>query len=88
MPLTDAAIKAAKPRQKPYRLFDAKGLYLVPPVVAAGGALSTAYADQSRSILASYPAARIRALLTKARSSLPPEVLASIHLDEQNDPAN
>jgi hypothetical protein len=48
----------------------------------------TDYADQSRSILASYPAARIRALLSKARSSLPPEMLASIHLDEQNDPAN
>ncbi len=48
----------------------------------------TDYADQSRMVFASYPAARIRALLTRARSSLPPEVLASIHLDEQNDPAN
>jgi hypothetical protein len=48
----------------------------------------TDYADQSRTIYGSYPAARIRALLTKARSSLPPELLASIHLDEQNDPVN
>ena len=48
----------------------------------------SAYADQRRSVLSGYPAARIRALLSKARSSLPPELLASIHLDEQNDPAN
>ena len=48
----------------------------------------TDYADQSRTIHSSYPAARIRALLSKARSSLPPELLASIHLDEQSDPVN
>jgi hypothetical protein len=48
----------------------------------------TDYADQSRTICSSYPAARIRALLSKARSSLPPELLASIHLDEQSDPVN
>lgn len=48
----------------------------------------TDYADQRHTVCADYPAARIRALLSKARSSLPPEVLASIHLDEQNDPAN
>lgn len=46
------------------------------------------YADQSRTVFADYPAARIRALLSKARSSLPPEVLTGIHLDEQNDLAN
>lgn len=48
----------------------------------------SAYADQRRSVLSGYPAARIRALLSKARNSLPPGVLASIHLDEQNDPAS
>lgn len=48
----------------------------------------SAYADQRRSVYTSYPAARIRTLLSKARGSLPPEVLASIHLDEQNDLAN
>ncbi|MEZ5563491.1 MAG: SEC-C metal-binding domain-containing protein [Gammaproteobacteria bacterium] len=48
----------------------------------------TDYADQQRTVLASYPAPRIRALLTRARSSLPPEVLASIHLDEQDEPAS
>jgi hypothetical protein len=48
----------------------------------------TDYADQIRTIYSSYPAARIRALLTRARSSLPPEVLANIHIDEQNDLAN
>jgi hypothetical protein len=29
MPLTDTAIKAAKPREKPYKLSDSKGLYLL-----------------------------------------------------------
>jgi integrase len=29
MPLTDAAVKAAKPREKPYKLSDARGLYLL-----------------------------------------------------------
>jgi len=29
MPLTNLAAKAAKPREKPYKLFDAKGLYLL-----------------------------------------------------------
>lgn len=48
----------------------------------------TDYADQSHTVFASYPAARIRALLGRARSSLPPEVLASIHIDEQSDPVN
>lgn len=28
MPLTDAKLKAAKPREKPYRLSDEKGLYV------------------------------------------------------------
>ena len=28
MPLTDVAIRAAKPREKPYRLSDSGGLYL------------------------------------------------------------
>ena len=46
------------------------------------------YADQRLTAFGDYPAARIRTLLSKARSSLPPEVLASIHLDEQNDLAN
>ncbi|MEZ5566503.1 MAG: tyrosine-type recombinase/integrase [Gammaproteobacteria bacterium] len=35
MSLTHAAIKAAKPRQKPYRMFDGKGLYL--EVAPSGG---------------------------------------------------
>ena len=35
MPLTDSAVKAAKPRQKPYRLFDQGGLYL--EVAPSGG---------------------------------------------------
>ena len=35
MPLTDATIRAAKPREKPARLFDEKGLYL--EVSPAGG---------------------------------------------------
>jgi hypothetical protein len=48
----------------------------------------TDYADQSRTVYASYPAARIRALLGRARSSLPPEVLANIHIDEQSDRVN
>jgi hypothetical protein len=48
----------------------------------------SAYADQRRSVYTGYPAARIRALLSKARSSLPPEVLAGIHLDEQDGLAN
>jgi hypothetical protein len=46
----------------------------------------TDYGDQRHSVFADYPAARIRALLTRARSSLPPEVLASIHID--GDPVN
>ena len=46
------------------------------------------YADQRLTAFGDYPAARIRTLLSRARSSLPPEVLASIHLDEQNDLAN
>jgi hypothetical protein len=46
----------------------------------------TDYGDQRRSVFADYPAARIRALLTRARSSLPPEVLANIHID--GDPVN
>lgn len=29
MPLTDAAIRAARPREKPYKLFDGRGLYLI-----------------------------------------------------------
>lgn len=29
MPLSDLATKAAKPRDKPYKLFDEKGLYLL-----------------------------------------------------------
>lgn len=29
MPLTDSAIKTAKPKEKPYKLSDAYGLYLV-----------------------------------------------------------
>ena len=29
MKLTDTAIKAAKPREKPYKLFDGEGLYLL-----------------------------------------------------------
>jgi len=35
MPLTNAAVKAAKPKDKPTRLFDEKGLYL--EVSPAGG---------------------------------------------------
>jgi integrase len=35
MPLTDVAIRAAKPAEKPFRLFDADGLYL--EVAPAGG---------------------------------------------------
>lgn len=35
MPLTDVKIKVARPRQKPYRLFDGQGLYL--EVVPSGG---------------------------------------------------
>ena len=35
MPLTDVAIKAAKPRDKPYKLFDGRGLHMV--VVPSGG---------------------------------------------------
>lgn len=37
MPLTDARVKAASPREKPYRLWDAHGLYL--EVSPAGGRL-------------------------------------------------
>ncbi|WP_376741266.1 Arm DNA-binding domain-containing protein, partial [Pseudomonas paraeruginosa] len=29
MPLTDSAIKTAKPKEKPYKLSDAQGLYLL-----------------------------------------------------------
>ncbi|MGC2628796.1 MAG: Arm DNA-binding domain-containing protein, partial [Rhodomicrobium sp.] len=29
MPLTEAAIKAAKPREKPFKLSDEKGLFLL-----------------------------------------------------------
>lgn len=29
MPLTDSAIKAAKPQEKPYKLTDAHGLYVL-----------------------------------------------------------
>ena len=29
MPLTDTKIRAAKPREKPYKLFDGGGLYLI-----------------------------------------------------------
>lgn len=35
MPLTDTTIKNAKPKAKPYRLFDGGGLYL--EVAPAGG---------------------------------------------------
>ncbi len=37
MALTDTAIKAAKPRRKPYRIHDERGLYL--EVSPAGGRL-------------------------------------------------
>lgn len=37
MPLTDARLKATKPRQKPYKLFDGRGLYI--EVTPAGGRL-------------------------------------------------
>ncbi len=35
MPLTDSSIKSAKPKEKPYRLFDGGGLYL--EIAASGG---------------------------------------------------
>jgi hypothetical protein len=35
MPLTDAEIRNAKPREKPYKLFDGGGLYLI--LMPAGG---------------------------------------------------
>jgi Arm DNA-binding domain len=35
MPLTNTEIVNAKPREKPYRLFDARGLYL--EVATSGG---------------------------------------------------
>ncbi|MEE4378364.1 MAG: Arm DNA-binding domain-containing protein, partial [Candidatus Competibacteraceae bacterium] len=35
MPLTDTAIRTAKPSEKPFKLYDQKGLYLL--VTAAGG---------------------------------------------------
>ena len=37
MPLTDVAIRRAKPRERPYKLFDEKGMYLL--VSPAGGKL-------------------------------------------------
>ncbi|MEZ5565460.1 MAG: zinc chelation protein SecC [Gammaproteobacteria bacterium] len=44
-----------------------------------------AYADQQRTVLPDYPAGRLRALLDKARHSLPPEQLAQIHLGERDE---
>jgi hypothetical protein len=38
MPLNDVACRQAKPKEKPYKLADSKGLYLeVAPVGASGG---------------------------------------------------
>ena len=52
MPLTIAAINAAKPRSKPYKLFDEKGLFL--SVEPTGGRLwrsNTALKARKRSSL-------------------------------------
>jgi hypothetical protein len=43
MPLTDAAIRNAKPGEKTIKLFDERGLYLeVSPPAGSGGGSSTA----------------------------------------------
>lgn len=57
MPLTDTAVRNAKPQEKPVRLFDGGGLYLeVAPARASGGASSTALgARRNASPSASIP---------------------------------
>ena len=42
MPLTDTRIKAAKPTDKVYKIYDADGLYIeVPPPAVSGGGSNT-----------------------------------------------
>ena len=74
-PLTDSAIKAAKPQDKPYKLTDGQGLYLE---VMPGGSklwrLKYRYADKEKRLaLGAYPAVPLqqaRQRRTEAREQL------------------
>ena len=49
MALTDIAIRRAKPREKPYKLFDEKGMYLlVSRAAESSGALNTGFPARKR----------------------------------------
>jgi integrase len=62
MPLTDAAIRAAKPLEKPYKLFDGGGLYaLINPDSSRWWRLKYRYAGKERLLsLGVYPAVKLK----------------------------
>ena len=79
MPLSDAALRAAKPAEKAYRMYDTNGLYV--EVTTAGGKLwRLKYrfdGKEKRLALGSYPAVSLkdaRARLEEARKLLANEV--------------
>ena len=63
MPLTDTAIKALRPKDKPYKIFDGGGLYI--EVLPTGTKLYT----RARARLPEVGAAHEKALLKSAPAS-------------------
>ena len=71
MTLTDTAVKAAKPRQKPYKLFDGEGLYLlVTPKGARWWRLKYRHGGVEKVLsLGTYPATGLKLARKKAGST-------------------
>ncbi len=72
-PLTDSAIKAAKPKEKPYKLTDGQGLYLeITPNGSKLWRLKYRHADKEKRLaFGAYPAVPLQ----KARQRREPEAL-------------
>lgn len=66
--LNDTAIRHAKPNEKPYKLYDGDGLYLLTPTrQGAGGASSTPRGLGETAIARRLPRRRVEASPSQAR---------------------